>query len=136
MAVELGLPVAKPRPGQRHLVADDRDPRITWTYGQERGDYAVRIEVTRRARGDRSGPRLHPERMVRGSAHPDAKLTDEQVINMRTRYAAGGIRQVDLASEFLVSQTTVSKILRRAGWRYGQRKGDYASSNSRGNSTR
>ena len=48
MAVELGLPVAKPRPGQRHLVADDRDPRITWTYGQERGDYAVEITVEQR----------------------------------------------------------------------------------------
>lgn len=36
--------------GVRDAVAtafrlDDADPRITWEYGQEKGDYAVRIEI-------------------------------------------------------------------------------------------
>ena len=28
-----------------HLMVDDADPRVTWEYAQEKGDYAVRIEV-------------------------------------------------------------------------------------------
>ena len=45
VAVEVGLPLAKMRPRQKMPVADDRDPRVSWEYAQERGDYAVRIEI-------------------------------------------------------------------------------------------
>lgn len=46
LAVELGLPV------NRRGIADDRDPRVTWLYGQERGkpgEYAVRVVVEARS---------------------------------------------------------------------------------------
>lgn len=30
------------------LGVDDADPRVTWEYAQERGEYAVRVEITSR----------------------------------------------------------------------------------------
>ena len=46
---------------------------------------------------------------------PDEKfpLTAEDVRQIRRLYAVGGIRQVDLAEEFGVTQPTVSKIVNR-----------------------
>lgn len=46
-----------------------------------------------------------------GETHPAAKLTDEQVHTVRQRYAAGGITQRELADEFGVDRSTVSRIV-------------------------
>lgn len=52
----------------------------------------------------------------RGSDSVNAKLTDGAVVEIRQRYAAGGVRQVDLASEYGVSQHAISRVVRRASW--------------------
>lgn len=39
-------------------------------------------------------------------------LTDEQIAEIRSRYAAGGIRQVDLAAEYGLIQSQISAIVR------------------------
>ena len=65
-----------------------------------------------RARGDRSGARLHPERLARGEAHGNAKLTESLVRRIRT--AVGEQRQI--AKKFGVCQATVSQIRRRVRW--------------------
>lgn len=46
-----------------------------------------------------------------GSAHANAKVTDEQVRAIRERYAAGGISQQALGALFGVHQGTISKIV-------------------------
>src|SRR4051812_47144072 len=84
-----------------------------------------------RARGDRSGARLHPESRPRGDAHhtrrrPEtvargerngrAKLTEEAVRQVRRVYAAGGVSQGQLARAFGVSKTLVRHILWRTAW--------------------
>lgn len=51
-----------------------------------------------------------------GEGHANAKLTDGVINAVRVRYAAGGIRQVDLAAEFGISQTHVSRIVRGESW--------------------
>jgi hypothetical protein len=45
-----------------------------------------------------------------GSKHANAKLTDDQVVEIRRRYASGGVSQQSLADEFGVDQTAISKI--------------------------
>jgi len=44
------------------------------------------------------------------------KLTAETAAEIRRRYAAGGIRQIDLGREFGVSQTMVGLIVRGERW--------------------
>lgn len=51
-----------------------------------------------------------------GTGNGRAKLTDEQVSDIRASYTDGA-RQVDLASKFSVSQAMVSAIIRKANWR-------------------
>ena len=48
----------------------------------------------------------------RGSRNPISKLTADQVAQLRSRYAAGGVTQVVLAAQFGVSFQTVSKLVR------------------------
>jgi DNA-binding transcriptional regulator YiaG len=51
-------------------------------------------------------------RYERGEKHPLAKLTDDQVREIRDRFDAGGTSQSRLAVEYSVSQSLVSKIMR------------------------
>jgi hypothetical protein len=85
----------------------------------------------RRASGDRSGPRLHPERMARGDRngarlHPEtrqgerngrAKLTADQVVEIRRLYKAGGITQQRLAARFGVSDSMICFIVKNQHWK-------------------
>lgn len=82
--------------------------------GSNQDNIADRHTKGRTARGDASGRRLHPERYP---LHMNAKLTEEQVTTIRLRYAAGGVRQVDLAKEFGVTQTHISQIVLRQSWK-------------------
>lgn len=58
-----------------------------------------------------------PERaassLARGEVHGNAVLTDQQVAQLRQRYAAGGMSQRELAREFGVSQPGVSALVTR-----------------------
>lgn len=50
-------------------------------------------------------------RLRTGLAHRDAKLSDDQVREIRTRFADGGIRQADLAAEYGITEPYVSQIV-------------------------
>lgn len=54
--------------------------------------------------------------VYQGSNHGRALVTDAQVAEIRTLYAAGGIRQSDLARRYGVGQTQISQIVRGAAW--------------------
>lgn len=54
---------------------------------------------------------------IRGVRHPKAKITDEDVRQIRMIYSKGA-RQVDLAHQFGLDQTTISKIVRRQIWQH------------------
>jgi hypothetical protein len=45
---------------------------------------------------------------------PPGRLTDQEVIQLRRDYAAGGVRQVELAERYGVTQGFVSALIRRA----------------------
>ena len=57
-------------------------------------------------------------RQVRGECAGAAKLTSEQVIEMRALYGTGAASQRKLAAIFCVSQVTVGTIIRRKTWRH------------------
>ena len=68
--------------------------------------------------GDRNPTRLYPERVVRGSHQWLAKLTENQVAEMRRRFDAGGVTQQQLATDYHISFQSVHLIVRHKTWRH------------------
>lgn len=54
----------------------------------------------------------------RGERQGQSKLTDDAVREIRRRYAAGGVRQSDLAAEFGVSKSLISYVVSGKGWKH------------------
>jgi hypothetical protein len=74
----------------------------------------MRAHPERRARGDRSGARLHPEKF-RGENAGSAKLTENQVREIR-RLAESGVTRKDISSMFGVNPSNISHIVLRRNW--------------------
>lgn len=55
-------------------------------------------------------------RQPRGESMATSKLTQQQVAEIRKRYAAGGIRQKDIAAEYGITQSNVSFLVRNITW--------------------
>lgn len=72
----------------------------------------------RTALGERNGARTHPERVLRGAAAPWSKVTEDQVREIRRRYAAGGVTQTALGLEYGLHNVTISEIVLRKKWRH------------------
>jgi hypothetical protein len=102
----------------RH-VKGDRHPSRLYIERMPRGDahYSHR-HPERIIRGDAHYTRIHPEKVSRGQVNGRAKLTDAKVIDIRARYAAGGITMQALAIEFGVSLGLISHIITRRTWRH------------------
>lgn len=67
---------------------------------------------------DRKHRRATPPRMLdqNGSKNLTAKLTDDQVREIRTKYATGNFRQIDLGREYGVSKSLIGLIYHRKCW--------------------
>lgn len=89
-----------------------------WFTGTARDNYLDMIAKGRQrfASGDDHGLRKHPERVARGHQAGTSKLTNEQVAEIRSRYAAGGISQYELAREYGVRQPAISRLITRKRW--------------------
>lgn len=55
-------------------------------------------------------------RRPRGSKNANAKLTEGEVLEMRERYAAGGVTHRELAADYQISTALVSFVLTRKAW--------------------
>ncbi len=58
------------------------------------------------------------ERTARGTRAGSARLTEADVRTIRERYERGGVRQIDLAKEYGVSQVNISHIILRKAWKH------------------
>ena len=67
-----------------------------------------------RARGDNHPSRLKPECLVRGTAHHQAKITENEVLKIR----ASTMKGVELARIFGLAPVTISRIRRHIIWRH------------------
>jgi len=56
--------------------------------------------------------------MNRGAGNGRAKLTEANVVEIRSRYAAGGMTLVKLGEAYGVNASMVSRIVRRTAWRH------------------
>ena len=57
-------------------------------------------------------------RGAKGGARGHARLTDEQVVEIRARYAAGGVSLRVLAMDYPVSFVVIGKIVRGETWKH------------------
>lgn len=81
--------------------------------GTHADNMADRNAKGRQARGEKSIPHtLH-----RGQAHPNSKLTGEQVLEIR-RLRSAGAAVLELASRFSVSKSLIHNVTRGPGWRH------------------
>lgn len=88
------------------------------------------VRKGRQSRGDTHASRTHPEKIRRGANHRwfgsnhsqgvkncAAKLTEDQVRDIRRRYQKGGpVGLKVLAAEFGITFSMVSQIVRREAW--------------------
>jgi hypothetical protein len=83
--------------------------------GTQKDNIVDMIAKGRDARGDKNGARSRPERLPRGEAHGRAKLSAEDVMEIRSR-CAGGESHSALAMRFGVGRATIGLIHRRQRW--------------------
>lgn len=93
------------------------NPEHLWV-GTHLDNMADMIAKGRGAHGERHASRTHPERVVRGEQNKRSKLNTNQVIEIRQRYAAGGISHAHLAEEYAVNQSMITRIINRDNWKH------------------
>jgi len=71
----------------------------------------------RAATGDRNGSRLYPDRMKRGELARSAKLTEQKVLEIRSRRARGQLLK-DIALDYGITLQTVHAVVSRQSWRH------------------
>lgn len=84
--------------------------------GTRADNNADRDSKGRQARGGRHGFALHPETIARGERASKAKLTEDQVREIRERYASGTVTTRSLGEEYGVSHTSIRFVIRRKSW--------------------
>jgi hypothetical protein len=66
--------------------------------------------------GDNMCEKVARGRASRGENHGSSKLSEQQVEEIRCRYAAGDVTQKELAQEFCVGQMTICRAVLRRSW--------------------
>jgi hypothetical protein len=69
-------------------------------------------------RGDNNHDRHRKSRTAVGEEMPQHKLTEEEVIEIREKYATGQYIQQELADEYGVAGNTISYIVNRKRWKH------------------
>jgi hypothetical protein len=59
-----------------------------------------------------------PPRWAKGERHHAAKFTVQDIQNIRTRYAAGGVSYSQLAREYNTGTSAIAKVVLRLRWRH------------------
>ena len=68
--------------------------------------------------GDRHWTRRHPENILKGEDIGTSRLTEQQVLEIRAKYAAGEFSKASLAREYGVVHHTIRSIIARKSWRH------------------
>lgn len=99
---------------QDNILDMERKGRAYHPGGLNHGTYT---KPESRTYGQRNGMYTKPESIVRGTKHPNSKLTEEQVVEIRNLHEQGmGYRK--LAKLYEVGQTTIGHIIKRDNWKH------------------
>lgn len=75
-------------------------------------------EKGRSCKGDKNNSRLHPESLRQGSANNKAKISESDIVAIRTTYRSGLVTLKQLAIPLGITEFTVSQIIRRKTWKH------------------
>ena len=115
------------RCGVHQLVAEAWLPKPVRAIGSKRGQFVVNHKDGDKLNNNASNleyvtstaniahARASGVLSVKGTRNSKAKLVDDDIREIRELYSHGA-RQVDLAEQFGVDQTTISSIVRRQAW--------------------
>lgn len=103
----------------RHFICDN-PPCVRPDHlrlGSPADNSADCVSANRTARGDAHGSRILPERVLRGTSHPKAKLDDEAV---QAIIAARNVGESlgKIGNRYGVSKQTISRVVRGETWRH------------------
>lgn len=92
---------------------------VHWFTGTAADNYADMIAKgrARPARGDQHGLRKHPEAAACGETAGNARLTNEQVWEIRARWVLGE-SQKQLSREYGIAQPAIHRIVKRLSWKH------------------
>lgn len=121
-----GRVVVSPMPGERNSQArltetEVGEIRSAYALGETQTSLAARYGVgqTQIGRIVRARQWVGAEpidgsrrRATRGTGHPNAKLTEADVLAIRELYAAGGISQREIGERYGVTQASISSVIR------------------------
>lgn len=79
--------------------------------------HALRLDPSRIARGDRHKSKTKPESISKGEQHPQAKLTDTQVNEIRSKRNSGAT-YTELMKEYGMTRASICLIVNRKTWRH------------------
>lgn len=82
-----------------------------------RGRHWTKTSPEKISRGKDHWAKLRPDLVSKGEDHGCAKLTEEKVAEIRTRYKSEKISQRKLAAEYEVSQGTIWQIVNENYWK-------------------
>jgi HNH endonuclease/NUMOD4 motif len=92
---------------------NNRLSNLKYVTPKKNHEHAAKMGLT--AGGDRHWTRKHPEMRLRGTKNPRARLTEQDVREIRRRHAAGDSYSL-LALEFDTPQSNVAQIVKRRTW--------------------
>jgi len=100
------------------MASGDRHGSVTHPEKMLRGDEHWSHRLTDRlARGDNNGSRKYPERLMYGEMNSAAKLTQDDVRDIRQRSASGTATQAQLAREYGVWRSTIRNVTDGKTWK-------------------
>jgi hypothetical protein len=85
--------------------------------GTQADNVADKVAKGRCATGEAHGSRTKPESVRRGELNGIAKLTTQQVLEIRTKHAEG-ISQHRLALQYNISLRTIHSVVKRQSWQH------------------
>jgi Trp operon repressor len=105
---------------ERYAKGDISQRQLAEEYGVQQTVVGgiVRGEDWSHTLGPIKGVDYEIDRVLRGESHGMAKLSKDDVINIRKQYASGSVTQIELAENYKTKQAYISRVVLGKTWKH------------------